>query len=221
MSDVIPSLKKTLFDPTISISTELLEIGIDSLIENPVMKSLPVINTLCALCKVGYNLHERNLIKQLLSFISSYNDGTISSDDVEKHRLMLEESPIKAEKELSRILLILENQIETDQSEVLGNFYRAYVKGEISWDQFFELSEANRRMFVSDYKILHSLSSNDRLKLGSRDLYQSDRLISVGLVQRVWSAGLSFGSEKDSERESFILLSPLGKLFCQYDSQQF
>ena len=181
MSELVPALKDTLFSPTYEIVAEYAEIGIDALLDNEVLKGIPVVSTLSSICKIGYNLHERNLIKQTLAFITEFNSGSISQGKLNEHREKLEANPKEAEKELGRVLIILGNQVEQIQSQVLGSFYAAYVKGAISWEKICELSEANRRMFISDYQILFEAAINDGLKIQNRELYQVDRLISLGL----------------------------------------
>ena len=122
------ALKDTLFSPTYEIVAEYAEIGIDALLDNEVLKGIPVVSTLSSICKIGYNLHERNLIKQTLAFITEFNSGSISQGKLNEHREKLEANPKEAEKELGRVLIILGNQVEQIQSQVLGSFYAAYVR---------------------------------------------------------------------------------------------
>ena len=101
----------------------------------------------------------------------------------EKHCYEMESDPVKAERELGRILIILGKHFENIQSQVLGSFYNSYVTGEISWGKFCELSEANCRMFISDYHILQEAACNGGININDRELYQVDCLISLGLLQ--------------------------------------
>lgn len=215
MSELVPALKETLFSPTYEIVAEYAEIGIDALLDNEVLKEIPVVGTLSALCKVGYNLHERNLIKQTLAFITEFNSDSISQEKLDAHREKLEANPQEAEKELGRVLIILGKQVEQIQSQVLGSFYAAYIKGAISWEKFCELSEANRRMFVSDYQILFEAAINDGLKIQSRELYQVDRLISLGLLQNQNRLG---GDDwikmmDNPEKQNDIIVTSFGRTF--------
>lgn len=107
MSELVPALKDTLFSPTYEIVAEYAEIGIDALLDNEVLKGIPVVSTLSSICKIGYNLHERNLIKQTLAFITEFNSGSISQGKLNEHREKLEANPKEAEKELGRVLIIL------------------------------------------------------------------------------------------------------------------
>jgi len=218
MNELVPALKDTLFAPTYELVAEYAEIGIDSLLENDALKGIPVVGTLAAICKVGYNIHERNLIKQTLDFVIGFNTGTISQEKIDEHRYELENNPAKAEKELGRILIILGNHVENIQSQVLGSFYSAYVKGAISWEKFCELSEANRRMFVNDYHILREASRNGGININDRELYQVDRLISLGLLQNKNRLGGTVIIDLDEEpsKTHDIIITSFGRTFCQH-----
>lgn len=215
MDKLVPAMKDTLFSPIFEISGEYAEIGIDAILEDKALKEIPIIGTLVTAYKVGYNLHERNLIKQTIAFITEFNSGHISQEKLDKYREELESNPKKAEKELGRILIILNKQVEQIQSQILGSFYAAYVNGAISWEKFCELSEANRRMFASDYQILFEAAVNDGLKIQNKELYQVDRLISLGLLQNENRLGGStwFEIMDNSEKQNDIIVTSFGKTF--------
>ena len=45
MSELVPALKDTLFSPTYEIVAEYAEIGIDALLDNEVLKGIPVVKS--------------------------------------------------------------------------------------------------------------------------------------------------------------------------------
>lgn len=100
MSELVPALKDTLFSSTYEIVSEYAEIGIDVLLDNEILKEIPVVGTLSSLCKVGYNLHERNLIKQTLAFITEFNSGNISQENWMNIERNLKPIPKKRKKSL-------------------------------------------------------------------------------------------------------------------------
>ena len=179
LKKLISTLKDSVFSPVYHLAAEYIEIGIDEVLENNVLQEIPVMNTISTAYKVGLNIRERNLAKQTLAFLRGFNNGSISQEQLNAHREELESNPDKLEQELSRIIIILDEHIETMQSQILGTFYLSYVKSAISWDKFRELSEANRKMFFCDYKILREAALNDGLMTTDCKLYQVDRLISL------------------------------------------
>ena len=218
MKDLVPALRDTIFAPSYEILTEYAEIGIDALLDSDILKDIPIVGTLTKICQIGYNIHDRNLIKQTLGFITGFNTGTLPQERIDEYRNELEENPAKAEKELGRVLIILGNHVEDMQSQILGSFYKAYVNGAISWDKFCELSEANRRMFVSDYPILIAASYHGGIDINNRELYQVDRLISLGLLQNQNRLGGSMIVEfnKKQEKSFDMIITTFGKTFCQH-----
>lgn len=218
MNELLPSFKDTIFMPSYDLVTEYMELGIDALFDNEIVKGIPIVGTLSTICKVGYNLHERNLIKQTFDFVKGLNNGTLSQEKIGAHRAELERDPAKLEKELGRILIILGNHIENVQSRVLGGFYSAYIKGAISWEKFCELSEANRRMFANDYHVLHLAYRMGGIDINGRELYQVDRLVSLGLLQnenRV-SGTKVIRFDFEEEKTYDIVVTSFGKTFCQH-----
>jgi hypothetical protein len=182
--ELVSEIKDSLFNDDIQdLSTDITESVIDAVMEDGVLKEIPIIKSIIALGKTGVALRERNFLKQTISFIQGINEGNISQEKREKYQKRLSDADI-AEKELGRVLYLLDSQIENIQSKILGRMYLAYVKEEISWIKFCELSEANRRMFISDYDVLLRLSRNRAAEqiLDRKDRYMLGRLIGLGLL---------------------------------------
>jgi len=70
-------MKETLFNPAVSnmgdILIDIAELGLDSILDNNMLRDIPVLGTIVALCNTGTNLRERNLIRQTAIFITSFN----------------------------------------------------------------------------------------------------------------------------------------------------
>lgn len=164
---------------------DFAEVGLDSILEEGLVRDIPIFGTIASLCKVGVNIRERNLVKQTAVFLAKFNDGTISPEKLEEHRKALEEDPVRAEKEMGRVLLILNNTIEERQSACLASLYRGYVLGALSWEKFCELAEVNSRMFIDDYDLLVQLCDKPILqgsKVSDTIALRLRRLESLGLV---------------------------------------
>ena len=91
---------------------------------------------------------------------------------------MLEENSDYAEKELGIVIMFLVDNIEEELSKIAARIYAAYINKTIDWEDFSELIEANKRMFIHDYKVL--LSIND--VHGQTEKYRYGRLIGLGLI---------------------------------------
>src|SRR5690625_403519 len=94
MDKITPAFKTTLFDPTLGEAVkDMAELGIDSLLDDAVFKSIPIINITIGLAKTAQNIHDRNLLKQTIKFINTFNNQTIDRNKLEKHKKKLNENP--------------------------------------------------------------------------------------------------------------------------------
>lgn len=184
MDELINSVERTLFDSTYDVTSGYLEMTVDGLLDDGILKEIPVVKTLQAVCKFTYNVRERNLLKQTLCMIKGFKSCNINSDVLAKYRDKIEGNTRFKEKELGRVLLILDQTIDHTKSLYLGKLYGALVKGDITWDEFCEMSEITRRFFVSDYNALFRLAFGTPLTAGVKEneLISFSRLIGAGVV---------------------------------------
>ena len=216
MDKLVPAFETTLFDPTLSdASSDMAELGIDSLLDDGIFKSIPVVSLLVGVGKTAQNIHDRNLLKQTIKFINTFNDKSISQEKIKKYRQKLQAHPKYAEEELGRVIILLNSNVELKKSELLGKFYRAYVDETINWDTFCELSDITSRLFVSDLRLLYDIYHSHVSDTSQCPVYKADRLIALGLLDSA-TKSLTIGSNPTgSQTQRFIQVNTLGKLYCQ------
>lgn len=182
--DVIPSFRDSIFRDSTDILMEYGEIAIDTILDQGLFSSLPIVGTITAICKTGLNIKERNYLRQTFAFIKGFNSGSMEQSKIEEYREKLISDRIKAEHELGRIMVILNSTIEQEQSEVLGRFYKAYILGNFDWDMFRQLSAANQKLFFNDYEMLSFINFDIICSEKITPLQRSsiERLQAVGLV---------------------------------------
>ena len=120
MNEIIPFFEKSIFDPTIAdVGIEITEIGIDSLINNPIVQSLPIAKAEIGVAKTAQNIHDRNLLLQTCAFIVGFNSGTIDEEKVKKYKSKITDNSKYAEAELGRILIILNKTVEQAPKSIM------------------------------------------------------------------------------------------------------
>ncbi|MGN0565231.1 MAG: hypothetical protein ACI4IU_00870 [Candidatus Limousia pullorum] len=214
MDKIVPAFETTLFDSTLSDAcVDMAELGIDSLLDDGVFKSVPIVSVLVGLGKTAQNLHDRNLLKQTIKFINTFNEKSITPAKLQKYKERIYNNPKFAEEELGRVLIILNSNVDLKKSEILARFYRAYVEEQINWDTFCELSEVISRMFVSDIKLLFAVYNKRVSDTSQCPVYQADRLIALGLLDSAMKS-MSIGSVSSSHTQRYIQTNQLGNTFC-------
>ncbi|MBS5734903.1 MAG: hypothetical protein KHW87_09460 [Clostridiales bacterium] len=219
MDKIVPAFETTLFDPTLSDACiDMAELGIDSLLDEGVFKSIPIVSVLVGLGKTAQNIHDRNLLKQTIKFINTFNEKSISAQKIEKYKNHLDSNPKYAEEELGRVIILLNSNVDLKKSELLAKFYRSYVNGDIDWSTFCELADITSRLFISDLHLLFEVSKGRVSDTSQCQTYKADRLIALGLLDSAMKS-MSIGSLSGSQTQRFIQANNLGKLFCKIAQQ--
>lgn len=212
MNEIVPEFNDSLVIDSSDIVSDYLELGIDSILDNDSLKEIPIIKTIIGVGKITKSIRERNLMKNLVIFINELNSGNIDKEKLKKHKEELNQNSKKAEKELGRILIILEQTIDNLKSSILGKLYKAYINQEIDWDLFVEFSEITNRLYINDLSILSLIFKNQLSDTSNRsDLYRIERLNSLGVVGLAPKA--IFIGTNASRQDSYITLNQIGKIY--------
>lgn len=213
MNEIVPKFNDSLVINSSDIISDYLELGIDSILENDCLKEIPIIKTFISVGKITKNIRERNLMKNLAIFLNEINSGNVDKEKLNKHKEELKQNPKQAEKELGRVLIILEQTIDNLKSSILGKLYKAYINQKIDWDLFVEFSEITDRLYVNDLSILQLIFNNQLSDTSNRsDLYRIERLNSLGIVGLAPKA--IFIGTNTSRQDSYITLNSIGKVYA-------
>ena len=209
------SLINTLKEPWVETGIDIAETSIDALLNNEILKEIPIVKTGISLCKAGIQVHDRFLLKQTINFVSQLNDGCIPENTLNEYRKRLQCDEGWAEKELEHILVLLDATVNVSQSTRLAKFYQYYVRGAINWRKFCELSEANLRIFETDIIVLKEIENRCRTKFEescemSPD-YRLYRLNSIGFVKII----MPFTTDGMLDFNNKYSLTEFGKTFLQ------
>lgn len=211
MDKLTNDFEKSLFNDSIDIIEDYTEIGIDSFIEEGILKEIPFVRSIVSMLKIGKNIHDRNLLKQTLTFIKEFNSGNISKGKLIAYKSTIENNPQKCEEELGRVLILLNSYVDREKSIMLARLYKSYVMQEINWHEFCEFSEIINRLFIEDLRILKYLQEQKKIKGSQGDDFRLERLYSLGIVGNSYFA--DFNNLKDNFIEGRVLNS-IGKKFC-------
>ena len=168
MKNIIPSFRDSLFSKNTDILTDF-----------------PIIKTIASVLKEAYNIYDRNLLKNTLIFIQELNSGTIDEEKYIAYKTTLEHNPNKCEKELGRVILILNNIIDVSKSKMLSRLFKAYINKVLTWEEFCEYSEIVNRIFLEDIALLKKINDGEVTFIDEDDKekYRIHRLNSIGVIE--------------------------------------
>jgi len=209
MNELIPEFKKSLFQKIEDVGQEYLEFGIDAIFKRGI-RELPIVKSIVAGVKTVYIIHERNMIKNLAIFINELNDGSVNEIKKKEYQYKINTDSKFAEKELSRILILLHQYIDNEKAVILAKFFKAHINEEISWEEFCEFSEVLNRIFIQDIYLLNKIYQGEIKEIkNTEDSFRIERLNSLGVVMLSIKSMFSYGNQKLTN--SFVSISPLGE----------
>lgn len=219
MDKIVPSFQESLFDGSKDFIEDIVEVGIDSVLDEGLLKDIPIVGFLVGTKNVIQNLQDRNLLNQTLQFIKEFNSGKIEKEKIEKYKKKLIDSK-QAEKELGRVLLILNSNIDIEKSKMLARLFRNYIDEKINWDEFCEFSEIIKNMFLSDINFFKNIYCGKIKDTVNYPLYPFDRLVSLGLINTSPKGVYPIDPEGSySRQDKFVSISKIGGKF--YESTKY
>jgi hypothetical protein len=166
----------TLFDDSIkSLSQDYLELGIDSLMDNELIKSIPIIKTLNALYKTTKSIEEYRLKRKIIRFLFQIKD--IPKDQISKTLKKIEDDTSYKKDFVENLILILDKFDDINKAELLGKAFKIYLKEEISTEDFLRASHIIDKSFYND--LLKLIKIKNKIKI---EKISYENLISLGLL---------------------------------------
>lgn len=184
MDKLVPALESSIFDSNLTDTvTDMTELGIDSILDDGLLKDLPIVRTVIGVAKTAQNIYDRNLLRQTATFILEFNSGVLDSEKLAKYRKRIDSNPKLLEKELGRLMILLNDNIDLEKSKILAHFFKSYVSEQISWESFCELTDVLNRSLLVDITLLLKIYHDQNYVIPVEQKYRIDRLVSQGLIQ--------------------------------------
>ena len=161
--------------------SDLAEVGLDAILEEGVLKEVPILATAISIYKIGSSIAERHHLKQLVVFLNEINNGIVDESERIEYQQKFEENKKFRNQELEYIMVLLERYISYDKPQMLAKLFLAYLNNKITWIEFAKYAEIIDRLFYGDVQYLN----NRVLALVDSDDVAIDsvlRLLAVGLV---------------------------------------
>lgn len=208
MKNIETSLVETIAKSDLSsITADATETGIDLLLDEGVLKDIPVLSTISGLVKTGGAIKDYLYLKKIYRFL-----GVLKDIPVKERRELIEKLGSN-EKERAKsgenILLIIDRLDNVNKPAILGHMFQDYLLEVISKSIFLQLAKSLE---------LFNLELSENLKnfyIGphNNDLSSADALQSLSTSGLV---GMHFGSGTINGGGGGYRKNKLGALFLGY-----
>ncbi|EPU0491490.1 hypothetical protein ACVUA2_003471, partial [Vibrio cholerae] len=145
---ILPTLWETITNKQHVIQvSEYLELAFDSLLDNEIIKTIPIVNFMVAGNNLTSSIKDQLLLKKLLLFINSQAD--ISTEKCDEFLLQLESDPKKKIQIGEKLMLVLEQADDMSKPELIGDLFKAFIAQEFDFTVFSRLVDGVIRVPIS------------------------------------------------------------------------
>ncbi|EGR0148424.1 hypothetical protein [Vibrio alginolyticus] len=174
------SLVSTMGQQLGGTGTELAEIAIDSVLDDGVLKDIPVVGTAISLYQTGVAVRERQYIKKLVTFLSELN----KTDEEARLKFIAEEmlKPEQRERFGETILSLIDKADDNRKFELYAKVFERLFMNACSYDDAIRICQMIERTFYSDLQyivVFEGGCAKDQLTAG--ELYKVGFLSFGGL----------------------------------------
>lgn len=145
------SLEQTLKTSDLeNIAISFSEIVIDSFIDNGIVKDIPIVSTIIGLGKSAVGIKETLFLKKIMSFIYELKNIKAS-----KRREMIEKIDQSKKYKIrvgEKLLYIIDKCDDYEKSQLVALFFRAYINGTITYDEFLKAAHILNSLVIDDIK---------------------------------------------------------------------
>ena len=184
--DLACSLSQSIGDNTVSILSDIAEVGLDSLLNDGLLKDIPFVSTAVSIYHIGHHVSELHHLKKLAVFIDEINNNIVDEGKRKEYILKLSSHSKKMNNELEYVLVLINRYLDYYKPRLLAKLYLSYLDKRISWVEFTEYSEVIDRLLYSDFYSLCEFMFHGGVEINkcAIDVSSALRLQSVGFVEQ-------------------------------------
>ena len=167
-----------------SILKDSLEVALDAILDDGLLKEIPVVSTAVSVYKIGHAIKERHYIRKLVLFLYEIRSGNIDEKTKQQYIQRITKDKRSTQRELEYLLILLDRMISERKVLFLAKIYLAYIRNEVDWTLFCKLSEVIDHLLPGDEECLKSSVLEDGNR-NDMDNCAMLRLQGLGIVEPI------------------------------------
>lgn len=180
------SLTKTISSSELGkVGEDITEVAIDSILQEGILKEIPIIGTLTGLWKTGVAVKDYLFLTKLLAFLNE--SSKLSTEKRAKLVEELEEEPFQSEAG-EKLIAIIDQLETTSKAKLLGKALCLFGNDEITKEEFWRVSFVISKLPFNDILAIKKWAELDLMEVNNirAQLYLS---VGVGRVDVTISSG--------------------------------
>lgn len=157
VQDIGNSLVETIVSPELASTVQDLgEVGLDAILNDGVLRDIPIISTIVGAAKALISVRDKLLLEKLKRFLQG-----ISVTEENRHKFLdeLNRNAGYKRKVGESLIMLLEHFDDMTKADMLAKLFSSHLRDEISWPEFQRFAFVIERVFIHDLtEFLESLT---------------------------------------------------------------
>ncbi len=182
-------------NPTLDLSFDYSELVLDSILDEGLLKEIPVIKTIVSTYKIGTSIRDKHFTKKLCIFLKELHSNKLDKAKLEQFKDKFNCDTKYREKVMENIVVMNDRFVDNQKSKILANLFVSYIEEKIDWDDYLELNHCLEQLSPKTLLIFHELAELDFIIPNGHALdTQSIRgiLMSAGILSTMDGSNYSF-----------------------------
>ena len=131
-----------------SVTTDIAEAILDSTLTDGLLKDIPGFSSIIGIAKTVFSVRDAMFVKKLIYFLTQLKD--IPSHE---RKEMLDEIDSSKKYKIrvgEKLLFIIEKCQDTEKAEICGKLFKAFITGELNYDEFLRVSDCIEFVYIPD-----------------------------------------------------------------------
>ncbi len=165
----------------VDLGNDVAEIAIDSILDEGLLKELPVIKTVFTLYKTGKSVKDQFTLRKILSFLNGCNG--LSKEETEEFIQNFENE--KKSKEFGmQLLLLIDKTDDIKKAELIGKLFLLLLKKTFDLKVYLRLCYMINKCFYDDILCLQYFKDSQSI------LTSNNEIVDAIVLENLFSSGL-------------------------------
>lgn len=142
------------------LGAEYAELGLDSILDEGIVKDIPILRTLVSIAKAGLHVRDRLYIKKIIHFLIQ-----ISSPTQEQRQAFIDKYCVDTKRFEEAIHLILQQTDNMEKPALIGKIFRACILNRINFEDALVLSSMVNKALWQDLEAMFVGNDTDAIKV--------------------------------------------------------
>ena len=166
------SLPESIGTELTTIQGNLMEIGVDSLLNDGVLKDIPIVSSVLGIVKTGVAVKDHLYVKKLLRFLNAFQ----KLDETKRLNFVSNELSNESDKErFGEVMLnLIDKSDDSRKFPLYANAFKLHFNDECTYEDSLRMCTMIERTFYSDLEWINGFEDGSfNNELSSSELYKS------------------------------------------------